>query len=218
MAAPSGWQGISKNPDVVIVECEGGTDKDPTTGHRRDSCMIQQALARLSRTCEIVYYTDASAEELVGIGAGVYLFRVNPAEYPGVTMREMERTAARLKEQGATVIPEFDTIRLLGTKQLLWHIRGLECGLPDTTLHSSAASAVQGLSEELSRGESRVLKVVFGSQVSAARGSLHCAFSRSNPSKTSQTHAHTPPRMPTVYRNRLCPTPKRCDHTRISHL
>jgi len=165
---------------IPLLEAEGGTDKDPATGHRRDSVpiasAIAQAQAQQQNDCEsaVLRYLDESAslkakesnaallKFLLRSAKGVVV-RVNPGTLSTGAQAALEAMLADLEHSGIQVMTSPQVVRQLGSKDSLVKIRDLRCGLPDTAAYYDAESFRQGFRKSVAF-RPRVLKQNRGSQ------------------------------------------------------
>lgn len=164
---------------VPLLEARGGSDKDPVTGHRRDSVPIASKIAAQSQCASgVLHYLedagdDAQAEEARRINALMRQFllqtatgvvvRVNPGTLSAATQSSLDTFLTELADAGIQVMTAPRAVRQMGAKDSLVKIRNLRCGLPDTYVFYDADSFIEGFCKSIAF-RPRVIKQNRGSQ------------------------------------------------------
>jgi hypothetical protein len=160
---------------IPIVEARGGTDKDPTSGHRRDSIPIATQIADTEDCASAIFHfledaTDLGASDtnailrrhLLRTATGV-IVRVNPGTLSAVSQANLEVMLTELSSAGIKIMTTPQVQRQMGAKDSLVKIRGLRCGLPDTAAFYDAPSFQEGFLKSIAF-RPRVVKQNRGSQ------------------------------------------------------
>lgn len=153
---------VSNNNDaksIYLLEARGGTDKDPVTGHRRDSIPIAEAIAG-EKLCgsAILSFLEEDDEEIdectrnknkqinemlcnfIIRNACGLVVRVNPGTLSAATQSKLDALLCEFAEKNILVMSHPDVQRRLGAKDALFKIRHLSCGLEDTDVYYDAES------------------------------------------------------------------------------
>jgi hypothetical protein len=169
------YQKIKDMRYIPIVEARGGTDKDPATGHRRDSIPIATEIAEQENCASaIFYYLEDSSDSEASISNAIlrrHLFstasgvivRVNPGTLSPSAQVNLEVMLTELSSAGIQIMTTPRVQRLMGAKDSLVKIRNLRCGLPDTAAFYDAQSFRDGFMRSIAF-RPRVVKQNRGSQ------------------------------------------------------
>eukprot|EP01059_Diplonema_ambulator_P018495 TRINITY_DN3087_c6_g1_i1.p1 TRINITY_DN3087_c6_g1~~TRINITY_DN3087_c6_g1_i1.p1 ORF type:complete len:374 (+),score=97.81 TRINITY_DN3087_c6_g1_i1:77-1198(+) len=148
---------------VVLIECEGGSDKW-FDGHRKDTRPIVEALLALDVYCEVVFYRDewaATLADYITERASGYISRVNPGNIPGGEEKFFNFLRA-LSAGGLVGMSHPDVMINFGAKDALSKLAGSNLVPDDTYAYYDMPSLRENFPVSLSRGE-RVLKQNRGS-------------------------------------------------------
>lgn len=165
---------------MVLLEARGGTDKDPATGHRRDSIPIASQIAAQANCASglLQYLEDAEGPEQDMVQARqinslirqfllqtctAVIVRVNPGTLSTTSQSTLDAMLSELAASGIHVLTAPHVIRQMGAKDSLVKIRNLRCGLPDTSVYYDAASFADGFVRSIAF-RPRVIKQNRGSQ------------------------------------------------------
>jgi hypothetical protein len=160
---------------IPIVEARGGSDKDPASGHRRDSIPIATQIAEQEDCASAIFHfledsisaeaSDTNAilrRHLLRTATGV-IVRVNPGTLTPVAQANLEVMLTELSSAGIQIMTTPQVQRQMGAKDSLVKIRGLRCGLPDTAAFYDAPSFTEGFLKSIAF-RPRVVKQNRGSQ------------------------------------------------------
>jgi hypothetical protein len=166
---------------IPILEAPGGRDKDPATGHRRDSIPIATQIA-LQEDCyekcasAIFYFLDDSQDEAAREGnAALFRYlrqfatgvvvRVNPGTLSSGAQANLDGmlTDLTVSSPGIRIMTHPHTQQLMGAKDSLVKIRDLRFGLKDTSVYYDAPSFREGFVRSIAF-RPRVVKQNRGSQ------------------------------------------------------
>ena len=162
-------------PYVPLLEARGGTDKDPVTGHRRDSMPMAEGIAdtTAAKSAIFQYLEDSSNEDdcnnvtaratnealrrhLLAHATGVVV-RVNPGTLSAATQVQLDNMLVELGMAGIRILTSPTVQKALGAKDALFKIRNLSCGMHDTSVYYDAVTFCQGFCRSMAAGP-RVVK------------------------------------------------------------
>jgi hypothetical protein len=162
---------------IPIIEARGGTDKDPISGHRRDSIPIAtQISAKNESASGILFFLDDSDSQdevavetntllrrfLLRTATGVVV-RVNPGTLSSAAQAKLDILLTELSSAGISVMSTPQVMRQMGAKDSLVKIRSLRSGLHDTAVYYDAQSFQEGFLRSIAY-RPRVIKQNRGSQ------------------------------------------------------
>eukprot|EP00963_Diacronema_lutheri_P006088 scaffold516_cov307-Pavlova_lutheri.AAC.2 len=155
-----------KKPDgkILVLECRGGTDKG-TSGHRRDTVPICNALIDMGWCSYPVFYSDKEAAHVEAelMAADGVVVRVNPAVYEGVTQGLLDEMLARLAERGVATMSHPETMKNMGSKMAIVKVNDLPFGMKDTFAYRDFDAWSSNFNKTIATGP-RVIKQNRGSQ------------------------------------------------------
>lgn len=170
---------------IFLLEARGGTDKDPKTGHRRDSIPIAEAIAS-SKKCGTAVLSILEEEINIDINIDKetalnnkqsndalrdYIFRkacglvvrVNPGTLTPSTQSKLDAMLCEFASSGIIVMSHPDVQRRMGAKDALCKIKHLNCGMEDTEVFYEADTFGKGFLKSIAF-RPRVIKQNRGSQ------------------------------------------------------
>jgi glutathione synthase/RimK-type ligase-like ATP-grasp enzyme len=163
---------LSAPPSVFILEGAGGTDKDPETGHRRDTLPIRDALIASGCACQVLQYQEETGLEARAhndavrgqlLAAEAVIARVNPGTLSASTQAQLDRVLVELAACGVCILSHPEVIRRMGAKDALVKIKDLRCGLADTAVYYTEQELRAGFCQTIAFAP-RVIKQNRGSQ------------------------------------------------------
>lgn len=153
---------------IPMLEARGGTDKDPVTGHRRDSVPIANAIDQEgSHTAVFSYLEDSECPEavhsnnllrqhLLSCATGVVV-RVNPGTLSPTSQKNLDMMLTELGSAGIAIMSSPVVQKMMGAKDALFKIRELDCGMVDTYVYYDAPNFSVGFRKSIAQGP-RVIK------------------------------------------------------------
>ena len=165
----------SSSKYVFLLEARGGTDKDPISGHRRDSIPIANAIAKQNQCyTAIVSYleehqdsdrdTNQTLRDYIQTHAQGIIVRNNPGTLSPHMQAKLDAFLTECHEKsGIHVLTPPHVIRSMGAKDALTKIKSLSCGMEDTEVYYSAEEFTQGFLKSMAF-RPRVIKQNRGSQ------------------------------------------------------
>lgn len=151
------------NKRIVIFEAEGGSDKW-IDGHRKDTLPILNALKTKGMDCEIIYFRDEWAEEIIDYVKDrfdAYISRINPGNLPNGEKKYFE-TLRKLSEFGLIGMSHPDAMLTFGAKDALVKLASTDLVPDDTYSYYDINTFKKTFPKSISFGE-RVLKQNRGS-------------------------------------------------------
>jgi hypothetical protein len=132
---------MGKFEQVLVLEVESAKDKNPETKdgkYRRDSPWLVEAFIKKGVKSEIVFITKAdTADALIAkYPKTAFLGRVNPMDYPEVTLTEYVTMLNGLKKAGVLLGPDAEHMDRLGSKMILYELRDTSMGVEGVLLHN----------------------------------------------------------------------------------
>jgi hypothetical protein len=130
-----------KFEQVLVLEVESAKDKNAETEggkYRRDSPWLVEAFIKKGVKSQIVFITNAdTADSLVAkYPQTAFLGRVNPMDYPEITLSQYVAMLNGLKKAGVLLGPDADHMDRLGSKMILYELRTTAMGVDGVLLHS----------------------------------------------------------------------------------
>mmetsp|Transcript_24168 Transcript_24168/g.35818 ORF Transcript_24168/g.35818 Transcript_24168/m.35818 type:complete len:488 (+) Transcript_24168:64-1527(+) len=158
---------------VIVLEAAGGTDKDPSSGHRRDTIPIRNALLNQGCLSQVLQYQEEDSDEARAhnddmrsklLESSAVVVRVNPGTLSVSTQAKLDALLMELHEEcGVLVMSPPDAMQRMGAKDALCKIKHLACGLEDTAAYYNADEFRAGFCKSIAF-QPRVLKQNRGSQ------------------------------------------------------
>lgn len=162
---------------IPILEARGGTDKDETTGLRRDSVPIAHGVADHGGSSAVYQYQDDSDldadsaparcndilfRHLHKTASGV-IVRNNPGTISPAAQAKLDALLTELSDAGVLVLSTPELIRAMGAKDALVKIRHLQVGIMDTAVYTTPEQLMEGFRKSIAF-QPRVIKQNRGSQ------------------------------------------------------
>ena len=162
---------MGKFEQVLVLEVESAKDKNKETEggkYRRDSPWLVEAFQKKGVRSEIIFITNAdTAESLIGKYPNTaFLGRVNPMDYPEITLEEYINMLNGLKNAGVLLGPDAQHMDRLGSKMILYELKDTAMGIEGVLLHNyEVMSKNDGEIDKIlpKDGLPRVLKMLRGS-------------------------------------------------------
>jgi hypothetical protein len=148
---------------IPLLEARGGTDKDPATGHRRDSVPIASLIENETTATAIFQYQEGDSpvndilrRYLLQAATGVVV-RNNPGTLSPASQAQLDVLLTELGLAGVHILSSPTVQKLMGAKDALFKIRGLSCGMHDTAVYYSPECFREGFRQSICQGP-RVIK------------------------------------------------------------
>jgi hypothetical protein len=131
---------MGKFERVLVLEVQSAKDKNAETEggkYRRDSPWLVEAFIKKGVQSEIIFITKAdTADTLVAkYPKTAFLGRVNPMDYPEITLAEYVSMLNGLKKSGVLLGPDAEHMDRLGSKMILYELRQTGMGVDGVLLH-----------------------------------------------------------------------------------
>jgi hypothetical protein len=163
---------MGKFARVLVLEVEEAKDKNPETPggkYRRDTPWLVDAFRKKGVESEVLFITSKdTANSLKTTYANTaFLGRVNPMDYPSISLDHYLGILNGLKADGLLLGPDPEHMSLLGAKSILYDLRESSMGSEGVLWHKLDDMKDRG-STEIDRilppnGPPRVLKMLRGS-------------------------------------------------------
>ena len=162
---------MGKFKRVLVLEVEMAKDKNPSTPggkYRKDTPWLVEAFKKKNVESEVLFVTnkDTAASLLAKYPDTAFLGRVNPMDYPVLSLDEYVTMLEGLNAKGTLLGPLPEHMDRLGSKMMLYELRNLSMGDKEVRLHALAdLRANKGELEKIipKGGPPRVLKMMRGS-------------------------------------------------------
>lgn len=161
---------------VPVLEARGGSDKDPSNGHRRDTLPIANAIAHTHGAKSVVIQvldeevegfraieTNAAIKRFLETMAHGVIVRINPGTLSTVSQKKCDDMLRGLSNNGIVILTHPDVATNLGAKDALVKIKRLKCGLEDTEVYYDSKTFEKGFRKSIAF-QPRVIKQNRGSQ------------------------------------------------------
>ncbi|ESN93338.1 hypothetical protein HELRODRAFT_186118 [Helobdella robusta] len=162
---------MGKFKRVLVLEVEEAKDKNAETPggkYRRDSPWLVESFKKKGVESDILFITgkDTAASLKAKYPDTAFLGRVNPMDYPSISLNHYVQILNDFKKEGILLGPEADHMDRLGSKMILYELKDTGMGVKGTILHSY--DAMKKNDGEIDRiipkgGPPRVLKMLRGS-------------------------------------------------------
>ena len=162
---------MGKFKRVLVLEVEIAKDKNPETEggkYRRDTPWLVEAFKKKGVESEILFITnkDTAATLKAKYPDTAFLGRVNPMDYPTISLNEYVKMLKDFKKDGLLLGPDAEHMDRLGSKMILYELKDSGMGVSNTLLH--AYDDLKKNQGEIDRiipkdGPPRVLKMMRGS-------------------------------------------------------
>jgi len=157
---------------VLVFEVEEAKDKNAETPggkFRKDTPWLVDAFRRKGVESEVLFITSKdTADSLKATYANTaFLGRVNPMDYPSISLNHYLGILNGLKKEGLLLGPDPQHMDLLGAKSILYDLRESSMGVPNVLWHklddmkNNAAKEIDVILPP--NGPPRVLKMMRGS-------------------------------------------------------
>lgn len=162
---------MGKFKRVLVLEVEEAKDKNAETPggkYRRDSPWLVDAFKRKGVESEILFVTnkDTAASLKAKYPDTAFLGRVNPMDYPSLSLNDYVKMLNELKKDGLLLGPDAEHMDRLGSKYILYELKDTGMGVHGTVLHTyDDLKKNQGEIDKIlpKGGPPRVLKMLRGS-------------------------------------------------------
>ena len=160
-----------KFEQVIVLEVEMAKDKNPETEggkYRRDTPWLVESFRKKGVKSEILFITKADTAEVLAAKYPntAFLGRVNPMDYPVLSLNEYVQMLEDLNKKGLLLGPIPEHMDRLGSKFILYELKDTTMGCEGVLLHKLAdMKSNQGEMERIlpKGGPPRVLKMMRGS-------------------------------------------------------
>ena len=162
---------MGKFKRVLVLEVEIAKDKNPETEggkYRRDTPWLVEAFKKKGVESEILFITNKDTAESLKAKYPdtAFLGRVNPMDYPTISLNEYVKMLKDFKKDGLLLGPDAEHMDRLGSKMILYELKDSGMGVTDTLLHAfDDLKKNQGEIDRIipKNGPPRVLKMMRGS-------------------------------------------------------
>lgn len=162
---------MGKFKRVLVLEVEEAKDKNAETPggkYRRDSPWLVDAFKKKGVESEILFVTnkDTAASLKAKYPDTAFLGRVNPMDYPSLSLNDYVKMLNELKKDGLLLGPDAEHMDRLGSKYILYELKDTGMGVHGTVLHTyDDLKKNQGEIDKIlpKGGPPRVLKMLRGS-------------------------------------------------------
>ena len=132
---------MGKFKRVLVLEVEEAKDKNAETPggkYRRDSPWLVDAFKRKGVESEILFVTnkDTAASLKAKYPDTAFLGRVNPMDYPSLSLNDYVKMLNELKKDGLLLGPDAEHMDRLGSKYILYELKDTGMGVHGTVLHT----------------------------------------------------------------------------------
>jgi hypothetical protein len=131
---------MGKFARVLVFEVEEAVDKNAETPggkYRKDTPWLVEAFRKKGVESEVLFITDKdTADSLKSKYANTaFLGRVNPMDYPSISLDHYLGILNGLKADGLLLGPDPQHMELLGAKSILYDLRDSSMGVPGVLWH-----------------------------------------------------------------------------------
>jgi len=131
---------MGKFKRVLVLEVEIAKDKNPETEggkYRRDTPWLVESFKKKGVESDILFITnkDTAATLQAKYPDTAFLGRVNPMDYPTISLNEYVQILKDLKKVGLLLGPQADHMDRLGSKMILFELKDSSMGIDGTLLH-----------------------------------------------------------------------------------
>lgn len=162
---------MGKFKRVLVLEVEIAKDKNPETPggkYRRDTPWLVEAFKKKGVESDILFITNKDTAKSLKekYPDTAFLGRVNPMDYPTISLDQYVNMLKELKKDGLLLGPEAEHMDRLGSKMILFELKDTGMGVHGTLLHKF--EDLKKNDGEIDRiipagGPPRVLKMMRGS-------------------------------------------------------
>lgn len=125
---------------VLVLEVASAADKHPDSmggKFRRDTPWLIDAFKAKGMESAAIFITknDTAQSLIARYPDTAFLGRVNPMDYPELSLDEYVKMLDGLKEAGCLLGPDVEHMKVLGSKMILYQLRGTTLGIDGIRLH-----------------------------------------------------------------------------------